>query len=203
MNLKAKIIKKFSLIGSFLGFTTVLLKTQNGTVVQADTLINNNQNFKTVTITENDCLWNLSQKYGVSMEEIVKANPSIFVNGINSTIYVGQQVKIPNNSQETTQHTDQGSSSYNSSQQSNIRESASNQQNLTEEQAKNWISQRESGNDYNARNGRYIGKYQLDYTYLQGDYSPQHQEQVANAYVITRYGSWTEAKTFWENHGWY
>ena len=199
MNFKAKIIKKFSLIGSFLGFTTVLLKTQNGTVVQAETLINTNQNFKTVTITENDCLWNLSQKYGISMQEIVQANPAIFVNGINTTIYVGQQVKIPNHSPATTQNV----SYQNSSQQSNVREVASNQQNLTEDQAKNWISERESGNDYNARNGRYIGKYQLDYTYLQGDYSPQHQEQVANAYVMTRYGSWTEAKTFWVNHGWY
>lgn len=199
MNFKAKIIKKFSLIGSFLGFTTVLLKTQNGTVVQAETLINTNQNFKTVTITENDCLWNLSQKYGISMQEIVQANPAIFVNGINTTIYVGQQVKIPNHSQATTQNV----SYQNSSQQSNVGEVASNQQNLTEDQAKNWISERESGNDYNARNGRYIGKYQLDYTYLQGDYSPQHQEQVANAYVMTRYGSWTEAKTFWVNHGWY
>lgn len=69
--------------------------------------------------------------------------------------------------------------------------------------AKAWIAQRESGNNYNARNGIYIGKYQLTASYLGGDYSPANQERVANNYVKSRYGSWVNAKNFWLSHGWY
>lgn len=42
---------------------------------------------------------------------------------------------------------------------------------------------KESTNNYNATNGRYIGKYQLDASYLNGDYSPENQERVADQYV--------------------
>ncbi|KRM78161.1 hypothetical protein FD36_GL001120 [Fructilactobacillus sanfranciscensis DSM 20451] len=51
------------------------------------------------------------------------------------------------------------------------------------------IAQAESGNNYNARNGQYIGKYQLSASYLNGDYSPAHQEEVAQQYAVSRYGS--------------
>lgn len=69
--------------------------------------------------------------------------------------------------------------------------------------AKEWIAQRESNGSYNARNGRYIGRYQLDSAYLNGDHSPENQERVADNYVKNRYGSWENAKVFWENNGWY
>lgn len=69
--------------------------------------------------------------------------------------------------------------------------------------AKDYIAQRESGGDYNARNGRYIGKYQLDESMLNGDYSPENQEETAERYVMERYGSWENAQEFWDNHGWY
>ncbi|HEV9902259.1 TPA: LysM peptidoglycan-binding domain-containing protein [Streptococcus pneumoniae] len=45
----------------------------------------------------------------------------------------------------------------------------------SEAEAKEWIAQKESGGSYTATNGRYIG----------------------------RYGSWTAAKNFWLNNGWY
>lgn len=69
--------------------------------------------------------------------------------------------------------------------------------------AKQIIAQRESGGSYNARNGQYIGKYQLSASYLNGDYSPANQERVADQYVAQRYGSWDNALTFWNNNGWY
>lgn len=72
-----------------------------------------------------------------------------------------------------------------------------------EAEAKEWIAWRESGGDYNSRNGRYIGRYQLDSSYLDGDWSEEHQEEVAEAYVADRYGSWSAARDFWESHGWY
>ena len=69
--------------------------------------------------------------------------------------------------------------------------------------AKQIIAQRESGGSYNARNGQYIGKYQLSASYLNGDYSPANQERVADQYVAQRYGSWDNALAFWNNNGWY
>lgn len=69
--------------------------------------------------------------------------------------------------------------------------------------AKEIIAQRESGGNYDAQNGRYQGRYQLDASYLNGDYSPANQERVADEYVAGRYGSWDNALVFWNNNGWY
>ena len=73
----------------------------------------------------------------------------------------------------------------------------------SEAEEKEWIAQKESGGSYTATNGRYIGRYQLTDSYLNGDYSAENQERVADAYVAGRYGSWTAAKNFWLNNGWY
>ena len=53
----------------------------------------------------------------------------------------------------------------------------------SEASAKAWIAGRESGGSYSARNGQYIGKYQLSASYLGGDYSAANQERVADNYV--------------------
>ena len=73
----------------------------------------------------------------------------------------------------------------------------------SEAAAKEEIARRESGGSYDARNGRYIGRYQLTDSYLGGDYSPANQERVAEEYVRNRYGSWTAALEFWNANGWY
>ena len=73
----------------------------------------------------------------------------------------------------------------------------------SEAEAKEWIAQKESDGSYTATNGQYIGRYQLTDSYLNGDYSAENQERVADAYVAGRYGSWTAAKNFWLNNGWY
>lgn len=73
----------------------------------------------------------------------------------------------------------------------------------SEAEAKEWIAQKESGGSYTATNGQYIGRYQLTDSYLNGDYSVENQERVADAYVAGRYGSWSAAKNFWLNNGWY
>ncbi|MGJ3767363.1 LysM peptidoglycan-binding domain-containing protein [Limosilactobacillus mucosae] len=69
--------------------------------------------------------------------------------------------------------------------------------------AKAWIANKESGGSYTAQNGQYYGKYQLSSSYLNGDYSAENQEKVADSYVTNRYGSWTAAQQFWQTHGWY
>jgi hypothetical protein len=73
----------------------------------------------------------------------------------------------------------------------------------SEQSAKEWIASRESGGSYGATNGRYVGRYQLDASYLNGDYSEANQERVAQQYVTNRYGSWANAQSFWQSHGWY
>ncbi|WP_268913403.1 aggregation promoting factor surface protein [Lentilactobacillus sp. SPB1-3] len=70
-------------------------------------------------------------------------------------------------------------------------------------QAKEWIAYRESRGSYRARNGQYIGRYQLSSSYLHGDYSKANQEKTADRYVSNRYGSWVNAKRHWLSHGWY
>ena len=69
--------------------------------------------------------------------------------------------------------------------------------------AKEWIAFRESGGDYNSRNGQYIGRYQLNEMYLEGDYSEENQEAAAEAYIADRYGSWQAAQEHWREYGWY
>lgn len=95
----------------------------------------------------------------------------------------------------------QPQSSY--SQSANTSSYTSNVASSSDEAAKAWIANRESGNNYNARNGQYIGKYQLTASYLNGDYSAANQERVADQYVASRYGSWTAAKAHWDANGWY
>ena len=69
--------------------------------------------------------------------------------------------------------------------------------------AKEWIASKESSGNYDARNGRYVGRYQLDSSYLNGDFSPANQERVVEQYVSERYGSWENAQAFWLANGWY
>lgn len=45
-----------------------------------------------------------------------------------------------------------------------------------------------TGNDYSARSGRYIGRYLLDESYLNGDYSPENQERAFDQYCLDKYG---------------
>ncbi|CPR88946.1 Uncharacterised protein [Chlamydia trachomatis] len=53
----------------------------------------------------------------------------------------------------------------------------------SEASAKAWIASKESGGSYSARNGQYVGKYQLSSSYLNGDYSAANQERVADTKI--------------------
>lgn len=69
--------------------------------------------------------------------------------------------------------------------------------------AANAIAQAESGGSYTARNGQYIGRYQLAASYLHGDYSPANQDRCFVNYCNSRYGSVNNALAFRQAHGWY
>ena len=184
-------------------------------------------NADTVTVKAGDTVSELAQKYNTTVNTIQQlnnlSNPNL--------IFVGQQLKVNNdnngqavaqqNTNNNAQAAQQQATSQNTQAQASTQQAAQQQsasQN-TQAQASNnnysssvsgndaaakaWIAQHESSNNYNARNGQYIGKYQLSASYLNGDYSPANQERVADQYVGQRYGSWVNAQRFWESHGWY
>ena len=185
-------------------------------------------NADTVTVKAGDTVSELAQKYNTTVNTIQQlnnlSNPNL--------IFVGQQLKVNNDNngqavaqqnannnaqaaqqQATSQNTQAQASTQQAAQQQatsqNTQAQASNNSNYSsnvsgsDAAAKAWIAQHESSNNYNARNGQYIGKYQLSASYLNGDYSAANQERVADQYVAQRYGSWTNAQRFWEANGWY
>lgn len=125
----------------------------------------------------------------------VQAQPQTPVAQQQSTPQVNQPVQ---QTQQTTQNNN--SVNYQAPASSNNYTSAVTGD---EASAKAWIAARESGGDYGARNGQYIGKYQLSASYLNGDYSEANQERVADQYVKDRYGSWSGAQQFWVQNGYY
>ena len=171
------------------------------------------------TVQTGDTLSTISQKYVGDNSLINAIAESNSISDIN-LIYSGQQLTIPTEGsaqaavqeapvqaepvqaeqpvvQETVQTETQAAPVAET--QSATTETTATSTNA----AKEWIAQKESSGSYTATNGRYIGRYQLDSSYLNGDYSAANQERVAEQYVTSRYGSWEAAKAFWEANGWY
>lgn len=168
------------------------------TVANADTLY---------TVQSGDTLSSISQKFANDNSLVQTLAQQNNIQGINK-IYVGQQLVVKTDGQATdsqttaqpvAQATTQSAAAQTSQTTSNYTSTAYG----SEADAKAWIAAHESGNNYGARNGQYIGKYQLSAAYLNGDYSPANQERVADQYVAGRYGSWTNAKQHWLSNGWY
>ena len=156
---------------------------------------------KKIQVKYGDTVSELAEQYGTTTDAIVQANnlrdPNFILAGQNLVIPAkGQSVQAAYQAQ-TVEST--GSSSSSESEVSAVGTGESS----AEASARAWIVQRESGGDYNARNGKYIGKYQLDKSYLNGDYSPANQEKTAERYVKQRYGSWVNAQKHWQTHNWY
>ena len=168
------------------------------------------------TVVSGDTLNKLSAQYGVSVQDLAQANK---IQDINK-IYVGEVFTISDDGQISV--SDQSAVAAAPAQAATTQVSAPVQQAAPVAQApvqqsapaassvsgsdaaaKDWIAGRESGGNYGAQNGQYVGKYQLSASYLNGDYSAANQERVADNYVISRYGSWSGAQSFWQSHGWY
>ena len=168
------------------------------TVANADTLY---------TVQSGDTLSSISQKFANDNSLVQTLAQQNNIQDINK-IYVGQQLVVKTDGQGTdsqttaqpvAQATTQSAAAQTSQTTSNYTSTAYG----SEADAKAWIAAHESGNNDGARNGQYIGKYQLSAAYLNGDYSPANQERVADQYVAGRYGSWTNAKQHWLSNGWY
>lgn len=160
---------------------------------------------KKIQVKYGDTVSELAEQYGTTTDAIVQANnlrdPNFILAGQNLVIPAkGQSVQAVSQAQ-TVEST--GSSSGSSSSSESKVSAVGTGESSAEASARAWIVQRESGGDYNARNGKYIGKYQLDKSYLNGDYSPANQEKTAERYVKQRYGSWVNAQKHWQTHNWY
>lgn len=198
-------MKKTAVIASAAALTGVFA---SATVANADT----------VTVKSGDTVSKLAKDYNTTVDAIVNTNKLSNAN----LIFVGQKLEIGEATQaDNNQQAAQGQQSQQAAQgqqSQQVAPAASSQQATTnyntnsnytsnvsgnEQAAKEWIAARESGGNYGARNGQYIGRYQLSASYLGGDYSPANQERVADQYVASRYGSWSAAQSHWLSNGWY
>lgn len=220
---------KFALLGmSLAGAASSISKNavstiasdSNHIVAHADEVTNQtqDQNNGVYTVKSGDTLSEIAENHNMKLDDLYKLNTKY--NSQNTLIFPGDQINVADNGQvqqaqpqQTQQQTQQAAPvQQQPQQQAPAQQAAPQQRTQTSYQsnvsgndaaAKAWIASRESGGNYNARNGQYIGKYQLSASYLGGDYSPAHQEAVADQYVANRYGSWSNAQQFWMSHGWY
>ena len=162
-------------------------------------------NADSYTVKSGDTLSEIASTYNTTVEQLSA------LNGISNVdfITVGQILELDSTASttETTTSaaTTDDSSSATSAAESTDTTTTSYSSNLSSSDAaaKETIAQRESSGSYTAQNGQYYGRYQLTISYLNGDLSAENQERVADAYVASRYGSWSAALAYWNANGWY
>ena len=181
--------------------------TSNTAISTAPHTVVNNK----ITVVSGDTLFWISKNHNTTVDTLMR------VNNLSSTIiFPGQVLTLSgsNQTQNTTSQSTQSSASAQATPAKTQTAPAATQHTSTtatstttstssDDSAKAWISNHESGGSYTARNGQYYGKYQLSASSLNGDYSAANQERVANQDVSSRYGSWSQAKQHWINNGWY
>ena len=190
---KKNIVKTVATLG-----TVALGVTAATTVANADA---------TYTVKSGDTLSSISQKFANDNSLINTIAQDNHISDINK-IFVGQQLVIKgaqnqNNTQSNATANQSQATATNTNATAASNTSYSSSVSGNDAAAKAWIAARESGGSYTATNGQYIGKYQLSASYLNGDYSAANQERVADQYVASRYGSWSNAQQFWMANGWY
>ncbi|MEW4354832.1 LysM peptidoglycan-binding domain-containing protein [Streptococcus pneumoniae] len=144
------------------------------------------------TVKSGDTLSSIAKTHQTSVADLASRNK---ISNIN-LIQVGQVLELEG---EVKQETNTPVAEITNEQTKTATSSLS----AEEQEAKEWIAQKESSGSYTAQNGQYYGRYQLTLSYLNGDLSPENQEKVADSYVAGRYGSWVAAKGFWLANGWY
>lgn len=156
---------------------------------------------ETYTVKSGDTLSEIAEIHNTTVEKLAEQNKITNLD----FIHVGQVIELGDVTVKAVESSVEQAQSTTSSTSTATATTSTYSSNLSAEDAaaKEWIAMKESSGSYDARNGIYIGRYQLTNTYLNGDYSPENQERVADAYVASRYGSWSAAKAFWLANGWY
>lgn len=156
---------------------------------------------ETYTVKSGDTLSEIAETHNTTVEKLAEQNK---ISNLDF-IHVGQVLELGDVTVKAVESSVEQTQSTTSSTSTATVTTSTYFSNLSAEDtaAKEWIAMKESSGSYDARNGIYIGRYQLTNTYLNGDYSPENQERVADAYVASRYGSWSAAKAFWLVNGWY
>ena len=150
--------KNFKKVTAALG-AVVFGVAATATVANADT---------TYTVQSGDTLSSISQKFANDNSLIQTLAQQNNIQDINK-IYVGQQLVVKTDGQgtdatqtaATAQPAAQATTQSAAAQTSQTTSSYTSSVSGSEAAAKAWIAARESGNNYGARNGQYIGKYQL------------------------------------------
>lgn len=156
---------------------------------------------ETYTVQSGDTLSEIAETYNTTVEKLAEQNKITNLD----FIHVGQVIELGDVTVKAVESSVEQTQSTTSLTSTATVTTSTYFSNLSAEDtaAKEWIAMKESSGSYDARNGIYIGRYQLTNTYLNGDYSSENQERVADAYVASRYGSWSAAKAFWLANGWY
>ncbi|MCF6514621.1 LysM peptidoglycan-binding domain-containing protein [Lactobacillus sp. S2-2] len=167
--------------------------------VQASEMTKNSINY---TVQENETLQDIANRYGVTINDLENDN------GLSSnSVVAGQEITINKNEKASDTAKDSKKKKTNKPKKVTTKKKKVTKKKSTMSKAniraKKWIAQRESGGNYRARNGIYIGKYQLGSSMLKGNYSAKNQEKTADRYVKSRYGSWVNAKKHWLKFHWY
>lgn len=167
-------------------------------------------NADSYTVKSGDTLSEIASTYNTTVEQLASLNSISNVDFIT----VGQVLELDSTA-STTSTTETTTSAATTDDSSSATSTAASTDTTTtsttyssnlsssDAAAKETIAQRESSGSYTAQNGQYYGRYQLTISYLNGDLSAENQERVADAYVASRYGSWSAALAFWNANGWY
>lgn len=164
-------------------------------------------NADSYTVKSGDTLSKIASTYNTTVEQLASLNSISNVDFIT----VGQVLELDSTASTTETTTsaattdDSSSATSTAASTDTTTTSTTYSSNLSsaDAAAKETIAQRESSGSYTAQNGQYYGRYQLTISYLNGDLSAENQERVADAYVASRYGSWSAALAFWNANGWY
>lgn len=188
-----------------------------GMVTLSTLVIGTKADASTVKVETGDTVSGLADKYNVSIDDIVKWNhlndKNVIIVGDKLNID-GKDIKSKSDFKQKKQQSQkpvqqkvtpvqQTQQTVSQPAQQNIQSQQTTQAQNVGGDAKEQIAYGESRGSYTAQNGRYYGKYQLDLSYLGGNLSPQHQEEVFQQYCNDRYGSVEGALSFRQQHGWY
>ena len=178
-------------------------------IALSGTFITNVAHADQVTVKSGDTLSSIAQAYGTDYQSLEQINgldnpDLIYVGDVIETDGAISQIKAPVTvytpvvDQTPTKVQEIAPVASNS-----VSEPVKREEPVTGGSAKAQIAMIESTDNYGATNGQYYGKYQLGPDVLKYGTSPAGQERAADEYVADRYGSWDNALSFHQSHGWY